>query len=385
MKVIMVAPHFKPRIGGVETYTFNIATRLVELGWQVVIVTTGGRRAVRLTSEAGMKVYRLPVTFTVSNTPVGLLWRRRLRKIFADERPDVINGHTPVPYLADMAQRASKSVPFILTYHNDLDKDALILRVIVRVLHRVLIAPTLRRSTGVIATSEYYIDESRYLREYRPKTRVIPPGVDLNSFNPQVQVAVDLAARYTGLRIILFVGSLNKSQQYKGLDILIKAFARIRRDKPDLRLVVVGEGDGLDIYRRGAAAIGVADAVIFAGYIGHDRLAEYYKLATLLAMPSTSRTEGFGMVYIEAGAVGIPVVGSRIGGVPCAIRHDETGLLVTPNSIDELADALLALLDDHALATRLGEAGAARARTEFDWRLLAERTSEIFKELSTTR
>jgi glycosyltransferase involved in cell wall biosynthesis len=380
MKVVIVAPHFHPRIGGVETYTLNIATRLVTLGWQVVIVTTGEGTSGPQT-VAGMPVYRLPIALTASNTPVGFGWRRQLARIFAAERPDVINAHTPVPYLADIAQRASGSVPFVLTYHNDLAKDALLQKVAVTVLQHTLIDRTLRRATKIIATSGYYVRESRHLRGHESKISVVPPGVDLATFHPEVQVSPDLAARYAGSRVVLFVGSLNKSQQYKGLDVLISSFARVHATRSDLRLVVAGTGDGLDMYRKMVNAADVAGRVDFAGYVGHDVLAQYYKLASVLAMPSTSHTEGFGMVYVEAGAVGTPVIGSAIGGVPYAVKDEETGLLVAPKDASDLERALERVLDDAALAKRLGAAGAARARAEFDWQALARRTSDVLKAI----
>jgi glycosyltransferase involved in cell wall biosynthesis len=381
VKVVIVAPHFHPRVGGVETYALRIASGLSQLGWQVVIVTTGqpghGDQP-EPPGLPGVTVYRLPIALTVSNTPVGWRWRRRLRRIYQAERPDVINAHTPVPYLADVAQRASHSIPFILTYHNDLDKESFIYKSAIKLLHGFMINRTLRRSTRIIATSGYYLRSSRYLQPHESKIGIVPPGVDLTRFNPGVAVGDELAARYAGHRVVLFVGSLRSSQRHKGLDILIRAFASVHASRTDVRLVVVGQGDGLASYRAVAAAAGVANEVDFAGYQPYEQLAAYYKLATALAMPSTSRSEGYGMVFTEAGAVGIPVIGSAIGGVPDAVRHGETGLLVTPKDVDELIDALGRLLDDARLARRLGAAGAARARAECGWPPLAGRTSEIF-------
>jgi len=380
VKAVIVAPHFHPRSGGVETYTLNLAKHLTALGWQVVIVTTtDGAEA------EGMKVYRLPPVLTVSNTPVGIAWRRRLREIYQAERPDVINGHTPVPFLADLAERAAGPVPFVLTYHNDLYKDDLAGRIITGTLQRTIIARTLRRCRAIIATSDYYAGASRYLKGHEAKIRIVPPGVDLAVFHPAVTVSADLAAAYRGRQVIVFAGSLNKSQQYKGLDVLITAFAKVRTETERVRLVVCGEGDGLAMYRELAEEVGVAGDVDFTGFVPPGRLAEYYRLATVFAMPSTNRTEGFGTVYAEAGAVGVPVVGARVGGVPSAVRDEETGLLVEPKDAGDLHRALRRLLDDEALRRRLGAAGAARARSELDWRLLAERTSEIFAELLPAR
>jgi glycosyltransferase involved in cell wall biosynthesis len=382
MKVIIVAPHFHPLVGGVEVYTMNIASQLRDLGWQVVVVTTGNEAGNEVAGLPGVRVHRLAPAFTLSNTPVGYGWRWELGRIYRAEQPDIINGHTPVPYLADVAQRASKSVPFVLTYHNDLAKESIAFKAMSRGLQATIIDRTLRRSTGIIATSDYYLSSSPYLTRYASKVSVVSPGVDLTKFNPEIVVGSDLTARYSGKRVILFVGSLNRSRQHKGLDHLIRAVAMIRPACPDVRLVVAGSGDWLANYKSIASRAGVAGCVDFAGHISDEKLAQYYKLAKMLAMPSTNRSEGFGMVYIEAGAVGIPVVGSRIGGVPQAVRDNDTGILVEPRNAEDLASALRRLLDDDALARRLGRAGAARAKAEFDWRALGMRTSEIFGELA---
>lgn len=382
MKLVVAVPYFRPRTGGVENYVLNLATRLLSLDWQVTVVTTGRGPSDTATVEEGLHVYRLPVALTVSNTPLGRHWRRRLAEIYRSERPDVINGHVPVPYLADLAERTSGPTPFVLTYHSDLHKDAVWGRAALAVVHRTVVDPTLRRSDAIIATSDYYVHESPHLRKYASKIKVVPPGVDLARFNVDVVVGDELAAAYQGRRVVLFVGSLNRSQGHKGLGVLIDAFARVRAESPDVSLVVVGGGDGLDHYRAFAAAGGVAGDVHFPGAVSDDELAQYYKLATVFAMASTDRSEGFGMVYAEAGAVGTPVIGARVGGVPSSVVDRETGLLVAPRSSDELYLALREVLDDRALASRLGAAGAARAKAAYDWQPLARRTDEILRAVA---
>ncbi len=379
MKVLVVVPHFFPRVGGVEHYALNICRELQARGWDVVVVTSGA--SARVDDLDGMTVYRLRASLTVSNTPLGLRWRRELKRILAAERPDLVNGHTPVPYLADLAERVSGPVPYVLTYHNDLEKDALIFKLLVGAVHLALVFPTLRRSTAVIATSDHYLRESRFLARHEKKTGIVHPGVDLSVFSPDVEVPESLSSRFEGRRVVLFAGSLNKSQQYKGLAHLISAFAALRASHRDLTLVVAGGGDGMEMYRSLAGSAGLADDVVFTGQLEQPTLAQYYRLATVLAMPSTSRTEGFGMVYIEAGATGTPVVGCTVGGVPYAVQDNETGVLVEPGNVEALSGALARLLDDEDLARRLGENGAARASTEFTWSLAGERTDEMFRRI----
>jgi glycosyltransferase involved in cell wall biosynthesis len=375
-KVLLVTPYFHPHVGGVESYTAQLTARLSALGWTVVVVTTGSANADRERLD-GARVYRLKPTATLSNTPVGIGWRKKLREILETEQPDVINAHTPVPYLADIAQRCSGPIPFVLTYHNDLAKQGVIAGTLARLAHLTLIRRTLHGSHTIIATSEYYALESPYLKHHRPKVEIVPPGVDLARFNPEVSTGARLAATFAGTRVILFVGSLNRGQRHKGLDVLIDAFALIHRDSPDVRLVVVGDGDSAAAYQARAQSLGLGEAVTFSGHVSDDELAEYYKCARVMAMPSTTRSEGFGMVYLEASAVGTPVVGTRIGGVPYAVLDGETGLLARPGDTGSLHLALRRLLDDDDLARRLGLAGSARARAEFGWPGLAERTAAI--------
>jgi len=383
VKVIIVAPYFYPRVGGAEVYTINIARQLKALGWEVVIVTTGKRSTRTRDSIEGMPLHRLHTLLKLSNTPIGVGWRRQLRRIFQIEQPDLINAHTPVPYLADIAQRECGSIPFVLTYHNDLAKDFLLTSIVVRLAHLTLIRRTLNRSTRIIATSAFYVRDSPYLKSHQAKIRLVSPGVDVSRFNPRVDVDAEILKRFDGQRVILFVGSVSKSHQHKGLDVLIGAFSKVNAAHPETRLVIVGNGNGLPMYRSLAADAGVADKVEFTGYVGDDQLAQFYRLATVFAMPSTNRSEGFGMTYIEASATGTPVVGCSVGGVPYAIKHGETGLLAEPNSVDSLYSALLRILEDDELARRLGEAGSERAAREFAWPLIGQSTSEIFCEASS--
>lgn len=376
MKVIIVTPYVYPHAGGVEVYTLHIAKELKRLGWEVVFVTIAATISGAPVTLDGMKVYYLRPQLMISNTPVGLGWRRQLARIFRAEQPDVVNAHTPVPYLADMAARACGRIPFVLTYHNDVEKESPWQSAVIRVMYALLVTPTLRRSNVIVVTSDEYIGRSRYLRGLTERIRVVPPGVTLAVFHPGVETG-ELARRYRNKRVILFVGSLNKRQQYKGLDIVIQAFRQVHLLHPETRLVLAGEGDGRDMYLQQARQAGVADATEFVGFVEHALLAAYYKIAKLLVMASTSHTEGFGMVFMEASAVGTPVVGTRVGGVASAIVHDQTGLVTEPKSVKGLHDAMVSILTDNQLARRLGKAGHKRATSQFNWQLQGERTDQI--------
>src|SRR5579862_4539798 len=118
MKVLIATPYFWPQVGGMENYAQGLARGLSEAGCEVVVVC--GDRAVRrptLDEVDGYPVWRLPIWRVVSNTPVNLAWWRQLRRIIRTERPDVINAHTPVPFMVDMVTWAAGRLPVVVTYH----------------------------------------------------------------------------------------------------------------------------------------------------------------------------------------------------------------------------------------------------------------------------
>jgi phosphatidylinositol alpha-1,6-mannosyltransferase len=151
----------------------------------------------------------------------------------------------------------------------------------------------------------------------------------------------------------------------------------------DVGYVVVGTGPDRDRLERLAASLGVLERVRFAGFVPDDLLPSYYHGCDLFALisrhaPGRAAVEGFGIVFLEAGACGRPVLGGRSGGVADAVAEGESGLLVDPGDVEEVAGALSRLLTDGALARRLGEGGRQRVQRSFDW---ARRSEEVRKVL----
>jgi glycosyltransferase involved in cell wall biosynthesis len=380
MKVAIVAPYFYPHPGGVEVYAYNIARQLTRsYGWEVVVITSGAHSGkTKVITQDGMKIYSLSYSFRVSNTPMRFGWRRELRRIFDLEKPDVINAHTPVPVLADMAERVRGRIPFVLTCHNDLVKDGFPLKQVALAINRSLTHRTLRKADQIITTSEHYAKQSPYLRTHAGKVSIVPPGVDIDRFNPQVS-GERIQKAYNGKRILLFVGGINKSQQHKGLHDLITAFGCVHQQHPDTALVVVGKGNGQAMYEAAARDASVGDAVHFTGYVPDEELPEYQAAATALVLPSTNMSEGFGMVLLEASASGKPVIGTLVGGIPYAVEDGQTGLLVASRDPQALAEAIASLLANKKLAGKLGEQGAKRAAEQFSWQSLAGQTDRVLK------
>jgi phosphatidylinositol alpha-1,6-mannosyltransferase len=229
-----------------------------------------------------------------------------------------------------------------------------------------------RRARASISISSYTTGLLAARGADTSRVRLIPPGVDL----PSQSAPLD-----PGRPTFLTVSRL--ADRYKGHDVLVRALALVRRQVPDAEWVVIGDGPLRAELEALARAQGVADAVRFLGAVGDDVRDEWLRRANLLAMPSRlpddGAGEGFGIVYSEAAAYGKPVVAGDVGGAVDAVEAGRTGLLVDPTDADAVAEAIVRLLLDPALARRMGAAGAERARS-LAWPLIAERVEALLLE-----
>jgi phosphatidyl-myo-inositol dimannoside synthase len=166
-------------------------------------------------------------------------------------------------------------------------------------------------------------------------------------------------------RVVLTVGRWLASERYKGADDLIGAVAELRGKFPDLHLVAVGQGDDLPRLQKLAAACGATGCIHFLENLSREELAACYARSDVFALPSTG--EGFGLVFLEAMAFAMPVVGAAFGGVPDLVENGVNGLLVPPGDTDQLRAALGRLLGDKSLCMEMGQRGAEIVRHRYEF------------------
>jgi len=180
---------------------------------------------------------------------------------------------------------------------------------------------------------------------------------------------------------VLAVGRL---VYYKGFEVLIEAMAKV-----DGRLLLIGDGPLRAKLEGLAAALGIADRVVFLGALQNRETVPFYHAADVFALPSIARSEAFGIVQIEAMAAGTPVVNTALdSGVPFVSRHEVTGLTVPPRDPDALSAALNRLLQDDQLRAGYGKAARLRARTHFSLEAMTSQTRRIYESVvgaKTTR
>lgn len=371
----VVAPYFPPKIGGLERYAEEIARGLVRRGAWDVTVFTANHAARRTTVEVrnGMAVHRLRPWLSVSNTPVNPMWWFYLRRAFRANRIDAVHVHTPVPYLSDLAGLAAGSRPLVVTYHaGSMIKQRLPIDIGILFYERLVLPRLLRRADDLVAVSSSVA--STFFEGHREKTSIISPGVDTARFVPPAISAVQ------GPPIVLYVGKIASSAAWKGLGCLVDAFAIVVERVPEARLVLVGEGDAVDVYAAQAEGAGVGGSVDLLGELDGDDLVTAYQRATVVVLPSLTEAESFGMSLIEAMACGKPVVGSQIGGIPFVIDDGVDGLLVPPGDARAWADACLRLLEDRHLAGALGAAGRRKVVAHYRWTDQVERYAALLHD-----
>ncbi|AXJ01902.1 phosphatidylinositol alpha-1,6-mannosyltransferase [Cyclonatronum proteinivorum] len=170
----------------------------------------------------------------------------------------------------------------------------------------------------------------------------------------------------------------------KGIDTVIEALKRLFPEHPLLRYVVIGTGDQRENLAQKAKEAGLGAIVQFIENVSHEQLPHIYQAADLFVMvPKTipPDVEGFGLVYLEANACGLPVIGSTSGGVPDAIAHDETGLLVSEQNPAELASAIEYLIKDPGKRKLYGEKGRARVLEKLNWDDVSQQMLGLFQEI----
>lgn len=383
-KLLIVSPYFYPEIGGAENYSYNIAKGLVKKGFKVTVLCSTKLGKDKTETIDGINVIRQKPDFIVSNTPVKFNLYFTVSKLLREEKFDLVNSHTPVPYYADMACYAAKraNVRFILTYHNDNTHPNFLVNALCNIYNYTLNKLTLKWSTKIITPSPYCFHESKFLLAHKDKLSWIPPGVNMKKFYPGKSYLVH--TRYNipkKAKIVMFVGQMGKFHKHKGVDILIKAFKSVSEKIPSAYLVLVGKGDMVEEYKKISKELGIADKVIFTGFVSDEELPEYYRSADVVALTPTTVQEGFGMTLIEAMACGKPVIGTRIGGIKYIINEGENGFLVDVGDVISLGNLMIKLLSDKNLFKIMRKNRTKTAEEKFSWVGSTEKLCKLYNNL----
>jgi glycosyltransferase involved in cell wall biosynthesis len=208
------------------------------------------------------------------------------------------------------------------------------------------------RTRAVISISSHTLDRMRaWATVPEDRAFLIPNAVDLSRYTPGSRNS-ELAARWSlnGRRVLLTVGRMDSAEQAKGFDEILDVLPVVLAEMPDIAYVAVGDGSDRRRLQAKARALGLADSTVFPGYVSESEKLDFYRLADVFVMPS--RLEGFGYVFLEALATGVPVIASKVDGSREAVRNGDWGILVDPADPVELSSAIRSALEKPSVPDR---------------------------------
>jgi len=373
MKIIIVTPYFPPHIGGAENSAYQIAKGLKEgYNWEIVVITSNYEKRERKEEIIdGMKIYRLPFWFKISNTPINPMWLFSIRKILREERPDIIKTHSPVPFISDITFLIAGKIPLVMTYHSgSMIKPSSIWNPLI-FLYELLFLPMLfRKSKKIICTSPDFM--RRNLKKYKDKANLVTPGVDTKVFKPSIEKSTN---------DVLYVGRIEKHSDWKGIRYLIEAISIVKQIKPDISLRLVGSGDRVDYFKMYSQEFGINKNVKFVGSKIKNELLLEYQSSKVIVLPSITDSEQLPNVLLEAMACKKPVIASNVGGITYAIDNGKNGLIVPPKDPQALADAIIKILTNPQLAKKMGEEGYEKVIKNFTWEKQINTTKELIEKI----
>ena len=357
LRILMITPDFPPQPGGIQRVADRLATNFKAVTSRVLTIDVSGAR--RWDAGQGLDVRRVAA---------GRAHRLAIARLDAAAiiearrfRPDVVLAMHIVAGPAAAAIGRTLNIPVVTYLHAK----------------EVAASPRLarfamRHCDRIVAVSNYTTTLAATAGADLGRVTVIPPGVDWHE--PPTEQRLSTPTIVTVARI---------EDSYKGHDVMVRALPLVRSRVPNARWAIVGDGALRTQIERLAEVQGVRDAISLYGAVSDHRRDQLLNRAHVFAMPSRLAPdgggEGFGIVYLEAGVHGLPVVAGRVGGALDAVVDGTTGLLVDPADHGAVADALSRLLIDRRSAARMGTAGSEHARA-FAWPKIAGRVRQLLTE-----
>jgi len=362
MSHLLVTNDFPPKIGGIQSYLHELWRRLPPE--DTTVLTTAFDGAGPFDAAQAFRIERTGESFLVP-TPM-LAKRIDVLAAEVDARIVLLDPAWPLGALGPLLER-----PYGVVLHGaEVTIPAKLPFV------QLLLRSTMRGSRLVVAAGGFPAEQGAAAAGRPLATVVVPPGVDAERFAPLAPDARVAARRRLGIEPgTVVVTCVSRLVPRKGIDHLIQAAARLSEDYPSLRLVIGGEGRDRGRLEQLASALGAPAR--FLGRVDNDALPALYASSDIFAMICRDRwmgleQEGFGIVFLEAAASGVPAVAGRSGGSAEAVIDATTGFVIDhPGDVDAIEDALARLLDEPGLRERLGAAARARVVQSFSYDRLA--------------
>lgn len=389
-RVLMLSWEYPPRVvGGLARAVAGLSRALAAQGAEVSVLTLGESGSPFREEDRGVEVIRLRNGFPPAPDLIAAVAHFNFDALQAaipllEGKYDLIHAHDWLVAYAARTLKHGFRLPLVATLHaTEHGRNQGLHTPLQRYIHDMEWTLTYEAWRVILCSQAMREEASRLFNLPADKTLVLPNGVEPDEVS--VPEGEDLAAfrrahAAPDQPMILAMGRLVPE---KGFQILLDAFRMVLDRLPRAKLVVAGEGPQRAALEEQAARLGIAPHVYFKGFATDPVRNRLLHVADVAVFPSLY--EPFGIVALEAMAVGLPVVASRCGGLCEVIDQGETGILVPPGDAGALADALVPLLMSAGMREHLGRRGRERVRARFGWRRVAEQTLAAYQRILDER
>ena len=385
MKILMLTWEYPPRIvGGLARVVHDLSKRLIKDGHDVTVVTYREGELPYYENDKGVEVYRVDNYMITPNNFIDWIMQlnfnlvAKASELIAKEGNfDVIHAHDWLVANAAKTLKHAYNIPLVSTIH----------------------ATESGRNSGIHDETQRYINDTEWMLTYEStevivnsnfmkghiqglfglpfdKINVIPNGINLTNFNG-IERDYEFRRQYAldNEKIILYMGRLVYE---KGIQHLIAAMPKILDNYHDAKLIIAGKGGMIDELKAQVEYMGISNKVYFTGYLDAKQVQKMYKCADVAVFPSTY--EPFGIVALEAMLAGVPTVVSDVGGLNEIVEHGVTGMKSYAGNSNSIADSILTLLYDHALAANVAKNAKAKVKELYNWNKIAQDTHFTYQK-----
>jgi glycosyltransferase involved in cell wall biosynthesis len=370
MRILYWSDSYWPNVGGVETFGRNLVRELRERGHVITIVTSSAPGDEdSLGTVDGVDVVRLPMDRALRTSSLEQIFscRKRLSELKRSFRPDLIHLNTFGPLgVFHLWTQADSPAPTLVSLHNTIETAAARKSTATSIMDRLL-----GLAARVTGCAEYVVEIARDVHPVtRDKIQVVHYGL------PFPETA---EFSYPDSPVFLCAGRVIRE---KGFDTALEAFAKVRANRTDVRMRIVGNGPELGALRDLAGSLGVKNAVEFTGPVDASETQRLMSDVTAVVVPSRG-PEGIPLTAIEAGLQGRPVLATTWGGLPEIIQPDINGYLYEPGNSADLADLMMALSDQPDIVRDLGRAARDLAALRFDIKSTTDEFEAIYRSMTS--
>jgi len=358
MKIAIIVNFFPPKwLAGTEIATYHMAEHLAKRGHEVHIITSLDDDLVENSYEKGFHIHRIPV---IRIRTIGLIffWTDIFRTIKKID-PDIVHAQSLIFAIPALISKKFLKIPYVVWGQGS---DIYIRNWFMKVVSKTII----KNADSALALTKSMREVMQAI--YNCDIPVVPNGIDIEDYSDRP----DKQDSETPRKRILFVGRLDP---VKGVQYLLKAMKIVSKVLPEAKLILVGDGEERENLESLTNTLGLSDRVDFVGRISHEEIPDYLYQADIFVLPSLS--EGFPLVILEAMACGLPIVATRVGGVPDIIEDGVNGYLVESGDFQEMAKKIIFILENEPLKLLISKNNRIKVQ-EFEWKNVINQLEQIY-------